>query len=392
MQLASVRLDGVLQPPVRRGEITIGRGVNRVELSPEILNYTIQEPNVGYYLEGYDSQWTIMPQNNLNNIIYVNLPAGKFTFHLAIFDSAGERVLEERTFGIVKTGEFYEQPGFVVYMLILLSLMLVWFTWLIVQRQLNQQQIKLEMANMTVMAIANAVDKKDVRTHQHSLRVAEYSELIAKEMNCFKWYRKRKELSNLKKAAQMHDIGKIGVPDSVLNKVGRLTDDEYEKMKSHVTAGAEILKDFTLVEHVVDGTRYHHERYDGKGYPDGLKGEEIPLYGRIISVADTFDAMTSNRVYRGAMDTEYVMNEMKRGRGTQFDPDALDAFMRLIDKGVINLDEIYAQKLAEIEQADEDHEAHAELARRAEEDKNVQGAERQEEGNSASAEEKGAEA
>jgi energy-coupling factor transport system substrate-specific component len=375
MQLASVRLDGVLQPPVRRGEITIGRGVNRVELSPEILNYTIQEPNVGYYLEGYDSQWTIMPQNNLNNIIYVNLPAGKFTFHLAIFDSAGERVLEERTFGIVKTGEFYEQPGFVVYMLILLSLMLVWFTWLIVQRQLNQQQIKLEMANMTVMAIANAVDKKDVRTHQHSLRVAEYSELIAKEMNCFKWYRKRKELSNLKKAAQMHDIGKIGVPDSVLNKVGRLTDDEYEKMKSHVTAGAEILKDFTLVEHVVDGTRYHHERYDGKGYPDGLKGEEIPLYGRIISVADTFDAMTSNRVYRGAMDTEYVMNEMKRGRGTQFDPDALDAFMRLIDKGVINLDEIYAQKLAEIEQADEDHEAHAELARRAEEDKKIQEAE-----------------
>ena len=370
MQLASVRLDGVLQPPVRKGAITVGRGVNRVELSPEILNYTVQEPNVGYYMEGYDSQWTILPQNNLNNIIYVNLPAGKYKFHLAIIDSAGERVLEEKTFDLVKIGELYEHPGFVTYMLILLSTFLIWFTWMVVQRQINKQQEKLDMANMTVMAIANAVDAKDVRTHQHSLRVAEYSELIAKEMNCFKWYRRRKELSNLKKAAQMHDIGKIGVPDSVLNKVGRLTDEEYAKMKSHVTAGAEILKDFTLVEHVVDGTRYHHERYDGKGYPDGLKGEEIPLYGRIISVADTFDAMTSNRVYRHHMDTDYVMNEMKRGRGTQFDPDALDAFMRLIDKGIINLDDIYAQKRAEIEQADQ--EAHAELVRRAEEDKKIQ--------------------
>lgn len=389
MQLASVRLDGVLQPPVRKGEITIGRGINRVELSPEILNYTIQEPNVGYYLEGYDSQWTILPQNNLNNIIYVNLPAGKYTFHLAIFDSAGEKVLEERTFDIVKTGEFHEQPGFIVYMLVLLSVMLIWFTWLIVQRQLNQQQIKLDMANMTVMAIANAVDAKDVRTNQHSTRVAEYSELIAKEMNCFKWYRKRKELSNLKKAAQMHDIGKIGVPDAVLNKVGRLTDEEYAKMKSHVISGAEILKDFTLVEHVVDGTRYHHERYDGKGYPDGLKGEEIPLYGRIISVADTFDAMTSNRVYRGAMDTEYVMNEMKRGRGTQFDPDALDAFLRLVDKGVINVDEIYAQKRAEIDHADQ--EAQAELARRAEEDKKIQETEMKNEDENQFTNEKGAE-
>ena len=377
MQLASVRLDGAIQPIARRGAIEVGRGVNRIELAPEILNYTIQEPNVGYYLEGYDTQWTIIPQNNLNNIIYVNLPAGKYIFHLAIIDSAGETVLEERTFDLVKIGELYEQPGFFYYMLILLSLIIIWFTWLVVQRQLNQQQIKLNMANETVMAIANAVDAKDVRTHEHSQRVAEYSVLIAQEMGCFKGRRRRKELSNLRKAAQMHDIGKIGVPDSVLNKVGRLTDEEYVQMKSHVTRGAEILKDFTLVEHVEEGTRYHHERYDGKGYPEGLKGTEIPLFARIISVADTFDAMTSNRVYRNHMDTDYVMNEMKRGRGTQFDPDALDAFFRLIDKGVINLEEIYAHKRAEIQNADK--EAQAELARRVEEDKKIQQKEMQEE-------------
>ena len=380
MQLASVRLDGAVQPLARTGAITVGQGVNRVELDPEILNYTIQEPNVGYFLEGYDSQWTIVPQNNLNNIIYVNLPAGDYTFHLAIFDSAGERVLEERKFELVKEGEFFERPGFIVYMMMLLSLFLIWFTWFAVQRQLNQQQIKIGMANETVMAIANAVDAKDVRTHQHSLRVAEYSVLIAEEMNCFPWWQRRRDLSNLRKAAQMHDIGKIAIPDSVLNKVGRLTDDEYAMMKSHTVRGAEILKDFTLVEHVQEGTRYHHERYDGRGYPEGLKGEEIPLFARIISVADTFDAMTSNRVYRNSMDTDYVMNEMKQGRGTQFDPEALDAFLRLVDKGIIDPDAIYAQKSAEIRQAGQEaQEAQAELKRRVEEDKKIQAAKMQEE-------------
>ncbi len=387
MQLASVKLDGVMQPLARMGAITVGQGIGRIELAPEILNYTIQEPNVGYFLEGYDSQWTIVPQNSLNNIIYANIPSGDYTFHLAILDSAGERVLEERKFDLVKEGEFYESPEFLVYMFSLLVLFLIWCSWLVVQKQLNQQQIKINMANETVMAIANSVDAKDVRTSQHSMRVAEYSVLIAEEMNCFKWWQKTKALANLRKAAQMHDIGKIGVPDSVLNKVGRLDDTEYMKMKSHVIGGADILKDFTLVEHVVDGTRYHHERYDGTGYPDGLKGEEIPLFGRIIAVADAFDAMTSNRVYRNHMDTDYVMNEMKRGRGTQFDPNALDAFLRLVDKGVIDLDAIYAQKSAEIQPTDE--ETAKELKRRVEEDKKIQAEEMKENEGHSISDEKG---
>ena len=390
MKLASVRFDGVQQPIARTGDIAIGQGVERVELNPEILNYTIQEPNVGYYLEGFDKQWTIISQKELNNVIYDNIPAGNYTFHLAIYDSAGEHIVEELpSFGLVKTGEIYEQPVFMFYVLMILSLILIWFTWLVVQRQLNQQQIKLNMANETVMAIANAVDAKDVRTHQHSMRVAEYSALIAQEMNCYKWWQRKKAISNLKKAAQLHDIGKIGVPDAVLNKVGRLTDEEYVQMKSHVTRGAEILKDFTLVEHVEEGTRFHHERYDGRGYPDGLKGEEIPLIGRIIAVADAFDAMTSNRVYRNHMDTDYVVNEMKNGRGTQFDPDVLDAFFRLIDKGVINLEELYAQKRAEIQQADQ--EAQEELKRRVEEDKQIQAAKLHNESRKEMMDKKGAE-
>jgi energy-coupling factor transport system substrate-specific component len=139
----------------------------------------------------------------------------------------------------------------------------------------------------------------------------------------------------------MHDIGKIGIPDSILNKPSRLTDEEYAEMKTHTTRGAEILKDFTLLDNVIDGAEYHHERYDGRGYPKGLKGEEIPLFARIIGVADAFDAMTANRVYRQKMDFDYVLGEMERGRGTQFDPRCVDILLKLIADGRIDLNEIY---------------------------------------------------
>ena len=345
--LASLRLDGVPQAMERSNTITVGRGYNRVELGPEILNYTVQDPNVGYYLEGFDADWTVVPQSSLNSIAYVNLPAGEYTFHLGVFDSARETLLEERSYRLVKEGEIYDDPIFTVYLFSVCVAITIWFTWLIVERKVQQQQKKLNMANETIMAIANAVDAKDERTSQHSMRVAEYSVLIAQELG---W--RHKDCENLRKAAQMHDIGKIGIPDNVLNKPARLTDEEYKVMKSHVTRGAEILKDFTLINHVVDGSRFHHERYDGRGYPDGLKGEEIPIYGRVIGVADAFDAMTSNRVYRNQMDTDYVLTELQKGRGTQFDPDVLDAFLRLIDKGVVDLNKIYAEKIAAKEQAE----------------------------------------
>ena len=149
------------------------------------------------------------------------------------------------------------------------------------------------------------------------------------------------EQENLRKAALLHDIGKIAIPDSILNKPARLTDDEYGLMKTHVTKGAEILKDFTLIDHVVEGAKYHHERYDGRGYPDGLAGERIPLYGRIIAIADAFDAMTANRVYRKKLDFDHVLSELHNGRGTQFDPTLLDIFLSLIENHKIDVDSLY---------------------------------------------------
>ena len=118
-------------------------------------------------------------------------------------------------------------------------------------------------------------------------------------------------------------------------------------MKSHVIRGAEILRNFTMIENVADGALYHHERYDGRGYANGLKGEEIPLNARIIGIADAFDAMTANRVYRKKLDLDYVIGELKKGRGTQFDPKLVDIMLRLIENGTVDVEQIYGKKLSE---------------------------------------------
>jgi energy-coupling factor transport system substrate-specific component len=162
--------------------------------------------------------------------------------------------------------------------------------------------------------------------------------MIAKELG-----KSDEECEILRKTALLHDIGKIGIPDSVLNKPGKLTDEEYEIMKSHVVKGANILKDFTIIDHVWEGALYHHERYDGKGYTSGLKGEEIPLNARIIGIADAFDAMTANRVYRKKLSFEVVLEELKKGKGTQFDPGLVDILLNLIASGKINVNELYSE-------------------------------------------------
>ena len=195
---------------------------------------------------------------------------------------------------------------------------------------------QLEMGNETVLTIARTVDAKDVNTSQHSARVAEYSVLIGKELGF-----DEQKCSELKRAALLHDIGKIGIPDRILNKPERLTDEEYKEMKSHVVKGGEILKSFTLIDNIEEGALYHHERYDGKGYVHGLKGEEIPLNARIIGIADAFDAMTANRVYRKKLDMDFVLGELKKGRGTQFDPQLTDIMLHLIETGQIDMQRLY---------------------------------------------------
>ena len=336
INLTLAKLDNVPRTVEQDRIISINHGANKLELFPEIINYTIQDPNTGYYLEGVDKGWTIMPQSNFSNIVYTNIPSGEYTLHLAVFDNNRENILEERLFRVIKEKEIYDESWFIFYIIVVAMLFIAWIPWFFMQRALASAQKKIQLGNETIIAIANAVDAKDTSTSQHSYRVSVYSAQIAQRMGFSK-----KQCENIRKAARMHDIGKIGIPDRVLNKPGRLTDEEYAIMKSHVTRGSEILGSFTLIDHVVEGARFHHERYDGKGYPEGLKGEEIPLYGRIIGVADAFDAMTANRIYRKKLDFEYVLGELRRGRGTQFDPECVDILLQLIEDGDIDIKAMY---------------------------------------------------
>ena len=348
LSVRAVRIDGADYHPERGSVLTIGREANKIEITPELLNYTVEDPTVSYYLEGYDKTPYHVQQSALSTVTYTNLPPGDFVFHLYLLDPGNGSILEESIYPITKSRELYDEPWFTVYMLLVAMLAVAWFTWFLahtrMQRTLREQKRQLELAehqlrmgNETILAIAKTVDAKDGNTSQHSQRVSEYSVMIARELGF-----DEKECENLRRAALLHDIGKIGIPDRILNKPARLTDEEYVIMKTHVTKGAEILKDFTLIEHVVDGARYHHERYDGTGYPEGLSGDQIPVYGRIIGVADAFDAMTANRVYRNRLDMDYVIGEFTRGRGKQFDPEMVDIPLRLIREGKIDVTQIYS--------------------------------------------------
>lgn len=177
----------------------------------------------------------------------------------------------------------------------------------------------------SLRAIISTLEEKDSYTHGHSIRVAEYSVLLGQELGFSESTLKELELSAL-----FHDIGKIGIPDSVLMKPARLTKAEFEIMKSHPVRSAKILEKISSFHALIPGIKYHHERYDGLGYPEGLKGEDIPLFARIILIADTYDAMTSTRPYRLALDKEIAFEELRRCSGTQFDGKLVDAFIRAI--------------------------------------------------------------
>ncbi|MFC2061112.1 HD domain-containing phosphohydrolase [Elusimicrobiota bacterium] len=181
-----------------------------------------------------------------------------------------------------------------------------------------------ELFMSSVEAMAVAIDCKDPYTHGHSRRVAMYSMMIGKDIGM-----SNEEIENIRLSALLHDIGKIAVPEAILLKTSKLTDDEWKILKDHPAGGVKILRPIKKFDILLSGIKHHHERYDGNGYPDGIKGEKIPLIARVIAIADSFDAMSSTRVYRGALTEEEALKEIARCRGTQFDPELADAFVRI---------------------------------------------------------------
>jgi len=179
-----------------------------------------------------------------------------------------------------------------------------------------------QMVEMVLRTMLKALDCKDHYTFGHSMRVAYFSLVTGRELGL-----SDEELKELELSAIFHDIGKIGTPDQVLNKPSRLTEEEFQIMKQHPEHSYEILKEYPMLEKIGRNARYHHERYDGRGYPEGMKGEDIPLLSRIILIADTFDAMTSTRPYRKGLDYSVAFEELEQFAGTQFDPKCVAAFV-----------------------------------------------------------------
>ncbi len=228
---------------------------------------------------------------------------------------------------------------FKTYLVVVLMLITGWFTWLLVnrviKRELDAARKRESMLNSTILTIAHMVDARDIYTAKHSARVTKYSLLLGKELGFSK-----EEMHNLEHAALLHDIGKVGIPDGILNKKGKLSQEEFQVMKTHPLLGHDILKDFDFAPQISEGARYHHERWDGTGYPDGLMGENIPLFGRIIGVADAYDAMSSRRIYRPKCTKAYIIEEFRKGCGTQFDPKLCNIFLSLIENGKVTDDNL----------------------------------------------------
>jgi putative two-component system response regulator len=199
-----------------------------------------------------------------------------------------------------------------------------------VEKQTNlareRQKSNIKLFNETVLALAYTIDAKDAYTRGHSVRVADYSRTLSRLAGDSK-----EEQTQVYYSGLLHDIGKIGIPLSVINKQSKLSDEEFEMVKEHPLIGSKILSYITEFPQLSVGAHYHHERYDGKGYPEGLKGEEIPRLARIICVADAYDSMTSKRSYRDVLPQEVVRKQMFEGSGTQFDPFFCSLMLKMID-------------------------------------------------------------
>ncbi|MBR1692704.1 MAG: response regulator [Lachnospiraceae bacterium] len=196
--------------------------------------------------------------------------------------------------------------------------------------ELKESHRKIKNLSRQIMyAMTGAIDAKDAYTNGHSNRVADYSRELAVRMG-----KTPQEVEDVYYAALLHDVGKIGVANDIINKPGRLTDEEYEIIKGHTVMGAKILENISELPLLSVGAHWHHVRYDGKGYPDGLAGEDIPEIARIVCVADCYDAMSSFRSYRDALPQEVVRSEIEKGRGTQFDPEIAELMLQMIDEDI----------------------------------------------------------
>ncbi|MBR2794790.1 MAG: HD domain-containing protein [Solobacterium sp.] len=331
MAVPYVEADGKYIYAQKDGNIIIPAETKKLTIHSFVYNYSLLNPQVTYYLDGFEQLETTVTRDELAPVSYTNLKGGDYQFVMKLKDAMG-RGGKELIVHIIKEKAIYEQMWFIVMMVIAVIFAVALVIYLINRVQTRRYEKKMAENKILIHemteAFAKVIDMKDKYTNGHSTRVAEYTAKLARELGY-----DEETVENYYNIALLHDIGKVGIPPEVLNKPGKLTDEEFKIIKSHSSLGYRALKDISIMPDLATGAGAHHERPDGKGYPRGLKGDEIPRVAQIIAVADTFDAMYSNRPYRKRMNFDKVVSIIREVSGTQLTSDVVDAFLRLVEKG-----------------------------------------------------------
>ncbi len=326
--------------PVKMGEpMSIPAGSRRLIINAYALTYGLSNPRITYYLEGFDEAPIATTKQEMKPVIYTNLDGGKYVFHLNVIDDDTGQTEKTTSVTINKESSPYES---VLFWIVLMAVS-VGVVAVVIYRHfqkknqalLEKQEEDRKFISQIMHTFAKCIDMRDQQNRGHSFRVAYYTRLLANKLKDKRDYTDE-QIEEFYNIALLHDIGKLSIPDRILNKTERLNDEEYVVMKTHAANGGDLLKNVNIVKNLAAGAGCHHERMDGKGYPNGLKGEEIPEVARIIAVADTFDAMYSTRPYRKQLELSVVLDEIKRIRGTQLEEDVVDALLELAEENALD--------------------------------------------------------
>ena len=326
-----LEVDGETVYPDENGNFTVKSGARKITVCAYCFNYSLVDPEVSCQLEGFDRSMKTVRRSELKPVDYTNLAGGEYVFKMKLLSEYGE-VQKEFSVKIVKKEALKETGWFRALIVLGLVAFVIAVSTIIGNQRMKKLKEKEEeqtiLIREIVEAFAKVIDMKDRYTNGHSTRVAEYTAMLARELGY-----DDETVEKYRNIALLHDIGKVGISSETLNKPGRLTDDEFKEIKSHSGKGYVVLKDISIMPELAIGARDHHERPDGHGYPKGLKGDEIPRVAQIIAVADTFDAMYSDRPYRKRMNFDKAISIIQEVSGTQLTADVVDAFMRLVEKG-----------------------------------------------------------
>lgn len=352
--LGTVYADDRVINPDSNGKYIVPADTSIINIYPSVRNYSQNGVYVRLNIEGVTKNKTGVLYEEAQAVSYTNPSKGTYNVTMEIMPSPNGKPISTTEYTLIKEPHSWESKIYMAYLIFVSCALVAYTTWVLiglftqVRRKNELENMRNELENElgektkvieekeketerllveTVEALTNTIDAKDTYTSGHSRRVAKYSRMLAERLG-----KSKEECDLIYRAGLLHDVGKIRVPEEVINKPGRLTDEEFEMMKIHPVAGFRIINGISWDKRICYGARFHHERYDGNGYPDKRAGEDIPEIARIIGVADAYDAMSSNRSYRSHMPQDKVREQIENGRGKQFDPEVADAMLELIDE------------------------------------------------------------